>query len=188
MISYFRDSTGLAIETHLNPVVPQDWVLVMMPYPEMEWDSIGGNEQKCQQRSYTNGGDRDRRGTPEDSPNESSSSFLEGVSGYFSLIFKQDMRELFDFSSSRSYNFEDEVLKEFTTSGCLYLGRIIGKLEEGRIVWLQSSNCSSSFHDFGDNFKKEQLSSGPRGTTPADDRYIVLQARRNRRQNSGRNR
>ncbi|GFX90273.1 hypothetical protein TNCV_3848481 [Trichonephila clavipes] len=42
-------------------------------------------------------------------------------------------------------------------------GRIIGKLEEGRTI--------------------RGFSSGrPRGTTPADDRYIVLQARRNRRQ------
>ncbi|GFU87087.1 HTH_Tnp_Tc3_2 domain-containing protein [Trichonephila clavipes] len=69
-------------------------------------------------------------------------------------------------------------------------GRIIGKLEEGRSV-----TCGgrvriarpASFHDFGDNFKvQEQLSGGsssgrPRRTTPADDRYIVLQARRNRR-------
>ncbi|GFV53414.1 transposable element Tcb2 transposase [Trichonephila clavipes] len=48
-------------------------------------------------------------------------------------------------------------------------GRIIGKLEEGR-----SEQLSGGF------------SSGrPRGTTPADDRYIVLQARRNRRQTSG---
>ncbi|GFU15287.1 hypothetical protein TNCV_2229561, partial [Trichonephila clavipes] len=43
----------------------------------------------------------------------------------------------------------------------------------------------------GDNFKlQEQLSRGsvggrPRGTTPADDRYIVLQARRNRRRQRG---
>ncbi|GFS90993.1 hypothetical protein TNCV_2119931 [Trichonephila clavipes] len=43
-------------------------------------------------------------------------------------------------------------------------GRIIGKLEEGH---------------------SEQLSGGSRGTTPADDRYIVLQARRNRRQTAG---
>ncbi|GFU84951.1 HTH_Tnp_Tc3_2 domain-containing protein [Trichonephila clavipes] len=45
------------------------------------------------------------------------------------------------------------------TSGCFTRGRIIGKLEEGRRGF--SSGC-------------------PRGTTPADDRYIVLQARRNR--------
>ncbi|GFX34539.1 transposable element Tcb2 transposase [Trichonephila clavipes] len=47
-------------------------------------------------------------------------------------------------------------------------GRIIGKLEEGRRTAIRgfSSGC-------------------PRGTTPADDRYIVLQARRNRRQRAG---
>ncbi|GFU81593.1 hypothetical protein TNCV_4927241 [Trichonephila clavipes] len=54
-------------------------------------------------------------------------------------------------------------------------------------VWLQSSELlTSSFHDFGDNFKLRVFSSGrPRGTTLADDRYIVLQARRNRRQIAG---
>ncbi|GFY01455.1 hypothetical protein TNCV_850631 [Trichonephila clavipes] len=61
---------------------------------------------RCVKRSYSNR-DSDGRGSPEDSQNESSSSFLEGVSGYSRLIFEQDMRELFDFSSSRSYNFEE---------------------------------------------------------------------------------
>ncbi|GFX97992.1 transposable element Tcb1 transposase [Trichonephila clavipes] len=50
-------------------------------------------------------------------------------------------------------------------------GRIIGKLEEGRSVTRTAIRG---------------LSSGrPRGTTPTDDRYIVLQARRNRWKTAG---
>ncbi|GFT38643.1 transposable element Tcb1 transposase [Trichonephila clavipes] len=76
-------------------------------------------------------------------------------------------------------------------------GRIIGKLEEGLCVTSVATEfelLTASFHDFGDNFKlQEQLFGGfssdrPRGTTSADDRYIVLQARRKKAADSGRNR
>ncbi|GFT63377.1 transposable element Tcb1 transposase [Trichonephila clavipes] len=50
-------------------------------------------------------------------------------------------------------------------------GRIIGKLEEGRSVTRTAIRGFSSGR--------------PQGTTPADDRYIVLQARRNRRLTAG---
>ncbi|GFY10911.1 transposable element Tc1 transposase [Trichonephila clavipes] len=73
-------------------------------------------------------------------------------------------------------------------------GRIIGKLEEGRSVtsvaeefgiahsivsrlWRQFQTTGTAIKGFS--------SGRPRGTTPADDRYIVLQARRNRRQTTG---
>ncbi|GFY27919.1 HTH_Tnp_Tc3_2 domain-containing protein [Trichonephila clavipes] len=72
-------------------------------------------------------------------------------------------------------------------------GRIIGKLEEGRSVtsvaaefgiahsivsrlWRQFQTTGTAIRGFS--------SGRPRGATPADDRYIVLQARRNRRQKS----
>ncbi|GFS65787.1 transposable element Tc1 transposase [Trichonephila clavipes] len=70
-------------------------------------------------------------------------------------------------------------------------GRIIGKLKEGRNVTSVAaefgiahsivSRLWRQFQTTGTAFRR--FSSGrPRGTTPADDRYIVLQARRNRRQ------
>ncbi|GFW08382.1 transposable element Tcb2 transposase [Trichonephila clavipes] len=73
-------------------------------------------------------------------------------------------------------------------------GRIIGKLEKGRSVtsvaaefgiahsivsrlWRQFQTTGTAIRGFS--------SGRPRGTTPADDRYIVLQARRKRRQTAG---
>ncbi|GFX12715.1 transposable element Tcb2 transposase [Trichonephila clavipes] len=73
-------------------------------------------------------------------------------------------------------------------------GRIIGKLEKGRSVtcvaaefgiahgivlrlWRQFQTAGTAIRGFS--------SGRPRGTTPADDRYIVLQAIRNRRQTAG---
>ncbi|GFT10140.1 transposable element Tcb1 transposase [Trichonephila clavipes] len=73
-------------------------------------------------------------------------------------------------------------------------GRIIGKLEESRSVtsvaaefgiahsivsrlWRQFQTTGTAIRGFS--------SGRPRGTTPADDQYIVLQARRNRRQTAG---
>ncbi|GFW62324.1 transposable element Tcb2 transposase [Trichonephila clavipes] len=73
-------------------------------------------------------------------------------------------------------------------------GRIIGKLEEGRSVTSVAaefgiahsivSRLWRQFQTTGTAIRR--FSSGrPRGTTPADDRYIVLQARKNRRQKAG---
>ncbi|GFU69504.1 transposable element Tcb2 transposase [Trichonephila clavipes] len=85
-------------------------------------------------------------------------------------------------------------------SGILYVsprlneGRIIGRLEEGRSVtsvaaefgiahsivsrlWRQFQTTGTTIRGFS--------SGRPRGTSPADDRYIVLEARRNRRQTAG---
>ncbi|GFW26864.1 transposable element Tcb2 transposase [Trichonephila clavipes] len=73
-------------------------------------------------------------------------------------------------------------------------GQIIGKLQEGRSVtsvaaefgiahsivsrlWRQFPTTRTAIRGFS--------SGRPRGTTPADDRYIDLQARKNRRQTAG---
>ncbi|GFV28274.1 HTH_Tnp_Tc3_2 domain-containing protein [Trichonephila clavipes] len=73
-------------------------------------------------------------------------------------------------------------------------GRIIVKLKEGRSVtsvaaefgiahsivsrlWRQFQTTGTAIRGFS--------SGRPRGSTPADDRYIVLQPRRNRRQTAG---
>ncbi|GFV07173.1 DDE_3 domain-containing protein [Trichonephila clavipes] len=70
-------------------------------------------------------------------------------------------------------------------------GRIIGKLEEGRSVTSVAAEFGIA-HSIVSRLWRQFQTTGtairgfsrgrPRGTTPADDRYIVLQARRNRRQ------
>ncbi|GFV35679.1 transposable element Tc1 transposase [Trichonephila clavipes] len=74
------------------------------------------------------------------------------------------------------------------------MGRIIGKLEKGRNVTSGAAEFGIAHSIVSQLWRQFQttgttirgFSSGrPRGTTPADDRYIVLQARRNRRQTAG---
>ncbi|GFU27846.1 transposable element Tcb2 transposase [Trichonephila clavipes] len=73
-------------------------------------------------------------------------------------------------------------------------GRIIGKLEEGCSVTSVAAEFGIAYSIVSRLWRQFQttgiairgFSSGrPRGTTPADDRYIVLQARRNRQQTAG---
>ncbi|GFX14964.1 transposable element Tcb1 transposase [Trichonephila clavipes] len=81
-----------------------------------------------------------------------------------------------------------------TTSGCFYPRSNHWEVGEGRSVtsvaaefgiahsivsqlWRQFQTTGTAIRGFN--------SGRPRGTTPADDRYIVLQARRNRRQTAG---
>ncbi|GFV35495.1 transposable element Tcb2 transposase [Trichonephila clavipes] len=85
-------------------------------------------------------------------------------------------------------------IDRFNDVGVEVESRIIGKLEEGRSVtsvaaefgiahsivsrlWRQFQTTGTAIRGFS--------SGRPRGITPADDRYIVLQARRNRRQTVG---
>ncbi|GFY07981.1 transposable element Tcb2 transposase [Trichonephila clavipes] len=74
-------------------------------------------------------------------------------------------------------------------------GRIIGKFEEGRSVTSVAAAEFGIAHSIVSRLWRQFQTTGtanpgfssgrPRGTTPANDRYIVLQARRNRRQTAG---
>ncbi|GFW39371.1 transposable element Tcb2 transposase [Trichonephila clavipes] len=73
-------------------------------------------------------------------------------------------------------------------------GRIIGKLEEGHSVTSVAAEFGIAHSIVSRLWRQFQttgtaiwgFSSGrPRGTTPADDQYIALQVRRNRRQTAG---
>ncbi|GFU57059.1 transposable element Tcb2 transposase [Trichonephila clavipes] len=98
----------------------------------------------------------------------------------------------FDEVEKLAYQLNEEA--ERTERPIRRLSRIIGKLEEGRSVtsvaagfgithsivsrlWRQFQTTGTAIRGFS--------SGRPRGTTPADDRYIVLQARRNRQQTAG---
>ncbi|GFX89269.1 transposable element Tcb2 transposase [Trichonephila clavipes] len=82
-----------------------------------------------------------------------------------------------------------------TTSGCFYpKSNHWEKLEEGRSVTSVAAEFGIAHSIVSRLWRQFQFtgtairgfSSGhPRGTTPADDRYIVLQFRRNRRQTAG---
>ncbi|GFT38016.1 hypothetical protein TNCV_1814931 [Trichonephila clavipes] len=83
-----------------------------------------------------------------------------------------------------------------TTSGCFLpeaesLGKLGGRPQFDKCGCRVWELLTASFHDFRDNFKlQEQLSGVPvvvvyEEPHPPDDRYIVLQARRNRRQTAG---
>ncbi|GFT06083.1 transposable element Tcb2 transposase [Trichonephila clavipes] len=88
----------------------------------------------------------------------------------------------------RIINLLDDILDAFTR------GRIIGKLEEGRSVTSVASEFGIA-HSIVSRLRRQFQTTGTaiRGsvvvvhevTTPADDRNIVLQARRNRRQTAG---
>ncbi|GFU17936.1 transposable element Tcb1 transposase [Trichonephila clavipes] len=118
---------------------------------------------------------------------------MDSVVGRDCLLSWSDKKNLpkLDAAIQELYRITSQFL---TTSFYSNFSRIIGKLEEGRSV----TNVAAEFgiaHSIVSRLLRQFQTTGtairgfssgrPRGTTPADDRYIVLQARRNRRQTAG---
>ncbi|GFX23651.1 transposable element Tcb2 transposase [Trichonephila clavipes] len=134
--------------------------------------------------------DRSPRKSSENKDKELRSAFLNFLQkAHFSIHWCAKIK---DEVEKLAYQLNEEA--EWTERPIRRLSRIIGKLEEGRSVtsvaaefgiahsivsrlWRQFQTTGTAIRGFS--------SGHPRGTTPADDRYIVLQARRNRRQTAG---
>ncbi|GFW89130.1 transposable element Tc1 transposase [Trichonephila clavipes] len=129
---------------------------------------------------------RDRSWWPGSLANQIPSPIIHG------LLFMESREEFVDEVEKLAYQLNEEA--ERTERPIRRLSRIIGKLEEGRSVTSVAAEFGIAHSIVSRLWRQFQttgtairgLSSGrPRGTTPADDRYIVLQARRNRRQTAG---
>ncbi|GFX41138.1 transposable element Tcb2 transposase [Trichonephila clavipes] len=105
---------------------------------------------------------------------------------------KPELKARKDEVEKLAYQLNEEA--ERTERPIRRLSRIIGKLEEGRRVTSVAAEFGIAHSIVSRRWRQFQttgrairgFSNGrPRGTTPTEDRYIVLQARRNRQQTAG---